>query len=225
MVVGLNPTRPTSFSFMKHLQFWHDFIKLRWQRARGEVLRDSIKDFHTPNFNYICLQRTPGLTIRLYILKPNTRSVLGEINIHNHLYDTQLYVLRGVLTNTTYVIDEAAGEPMHAHLLRSALHPENVEREIKLEYIGVRPLAVSNIQLLGAGDTYLMPHTDIHSVWSAPTMYLAYLLVEHATVKDRSTIFTRERLGDRLPTPGAYNKYTEEEIEMLLTELLGKIEV
>lgn len=102
----------------------------------------------------------------------------------------------------------------------SALHPDNLERKIKLRHITKRGLVVNTTKILGPGDVHFQPHTEIHNVANDPKETTAFMVFEYHTMKKNSNIFTRKDYGDTIPTPGAYLRYTRDEMRALLENLL-----
>lgn len=199
--------------------FWKQWIALQLQHNLAELCERSIKHFHFQGLNYVCFQLTPEQTIRLYIVEPKDELDTTAVNIHNHLYDSQLLVLRGSIKNTTYVLDNDRSD-YNVYSLTSALAPGNVEKQIKLEFITKRGLKVSEEKTLRAGDSHFQPHTEIHNVANNPRSLTAFMVFEFRTVKKNSRIFTKTEYGDTIPTPGAYQRYSPEEMTALLDRLL-----
>lgn len=199
--------------------FWKQWIALQLKHNLDKMCELSIKNFHFPGLNYVCFQFSPEQTIRLYIVEPSAGLQTRAVNIHNHLYDSQILVLAGTIWNTTYKLDNEKDD-YNIYSLTSALHPDNKEKKIKLELITKRGLKVDTFKTLGPGDTHFQPHTEIHSVANQPTAMTVFMVFEFPTVKANSRIFTREDYGDTIPTPGAYQKYEPEELKQLVQRAL-----
>lgn len=205
---------------MNHtIQFWKQWIALQLEHNIEEICAQSIKNFHFTGLNYICFQFSPTQTIRLYIVEPSSNLQTRAVNIHNHLYDSQIVLLTGGIINTTYKLDNDR-EDYNIYSLTSALHPDNLEKKIKLDFITKRGLKTDTISVMHPGDTHFQPHTEIHSVENKPDVYTAFMVFEFKTVKKNSRIFTKEEYGNTIPTPNAYLRYTKEEIQTLVGNLL-----
>lgn len=202
--------------------FWKQWIALQRKHNLKRICDLSIKNFHFPGLNYVCFEFTPEHTIRLYIVEPQDELQTRAVNIHNHLYDSQILVLHGTITNTVYKLDNERDD-YNIYALTSALHPDNKEKKIKLELVTKRGLRVHDTQVLGPGDMHFQGHTEIHSVENDPTQLTSFMVFEFPTVKERSRIFTKTDFGDTIPTPNAYLRYTEEEMDALLGRLLEKL--
>lgn len=204
------------------VQFWKQWIALQLQHNIEKICELSIKNFHFTGLNYVCFEFSPTQTIRLYIVEPSSNLQTRAVNIHNHLYDSQLLVLRGAIMNTVYKLDNES-EDYNIYSLTSALHPDNLEKKIKLEFITKRGLRVDNMIQLCPGETHFQPHTEIHSVENDPDTLTAFMVFEFPTVKKNSRIFTKENYGDTIPTPNAYLRYTQDEIRELVRGLLNEL--
>lgn len=204
--------------------FWKQWIALQLKHNLDHLVEHSIKNFHFPGLNYVCFQFTPTQTIRLYIVQPKDDLDTTNVNIHNHLYDSQLLVLRGAITNTVWKLDHDPDAPLfNIYALTSALCPHNPSKRIKLELIARRGLQPVSMKVLRPGDTHFQPHTEIHNVANHPSELTAFMVFEFPTVKERSRIFTLRDFGDTIPTPNAYLKYEPEELRQLVQSLLDQL--
>lgn len=200
--------------------FWKQWIALQLKHNLGRMCELSIKNFHFPGLNYVCFDFAPHQTIRLYIVDPQDNLQTRAVNIHNHLYDSQLLVLHGSIVNSIYKLDNEKDD-YNIYSLTSALHPDNLEKKIKLELIAKRGLKLHKVIGLTSGQSHFQPHTEIHSVENDPTMLTAFMVFEFPTVKKNSRIFTKEDFGNTIPTPGAYLQYEPAELKALVEKLLG----
>lgn len=201
------------------LVFWRQWIALQLQHNLDKMARLSIKNFHFQGLNYVCFDFTPEHTIRLYIVETVAQLQTKEVNIHNHLYDSQILCLHGSILNTTYKLDNERDD-FNIYALTSALAPGKAEKRIKLEFITRRGLTVDRRILLAPGDTHFQPHTEIHNVENDPQTLTAFMVFEFPTMKKNSRIFTTKNYGDTIPTPGAYQCFEREELRALVSSLL-----
>lgn len=199
--------------------FWKQWIALQLKHNLDRMCELSIKNFHFPGLNYICFDFAPHQTIRLYIVEPQDNLQTRAVNIHNHLYDSQILVLRGCIINTTYKLDNERDD-YNIYSLTSALCPTNTEKKIKLELIAKRGLKTDTIHVMYPGESHFQPHTEIHSVENDPADLTAFMVFEFPTVKKNSRIFTKEDFGDTIPTPNAYLRYEPAELKALVEKLL-----
>jgi hypothetical protein len=204
------------------VQFWKQWIELQLKHNLDRMVQQSIKNFHFPGLNYVCFDFTPHQTIRLYIIEPKDDLDTTNVQIHNHLYDSQILVLNGAIFNTTYKVNNERSD-FNAYHLTSALHPDNKEKIVKLRFLRRLGLDPQQVFHLKAGDTHYQPHTEIHNVTNDPSKYTAFMVFEFPTVKKHSTLFSRKDLGDTIPLPNAYLKYEKEELRELVQNLLNRM--
>jgi len=201
--------------------FWKQWIALQLQHNLARLCELSIKNFHFPGLNYVCFEFSPQQTIRLYIVEPRDDLDTTAVNIHNHLYDSQILVLKGSIKNTVWKLDHEPEAPQYnIYSLTSALCPTNESKQIKLEFVARRGLKPVSEKVLTPGDSHFQPHTEIHNVSNDPR---AFMVFEFPTVKKNSRIFTQKEFGDTLPTPNAYLKYTPAEMTALVNRLLEQL--
>jgi hypothetical protein len=202
--------------------FWKQWIALQLKHNVDKMCELSIKNFHFPGLNYVCFEFSPTQTIRLYIVEPVDNLDTTNVNIHNHLYDSQLLVLRGSITNTTYKVDNEKDD-YNIYALTSALCPTNLEKKIKLRLVTRRGLKVDTVKTLNPGDMHFQPHTEIHNVANDPANLTAFMVFEFPTVKENSRIFTKQDFGDTIPTPNCYLRYTPTEMRSLVGNMLSTL--
>jgi len=201
------------------IEFWKQFIKSNLEHNLDFLVKNSIKDFHFKGLNYICFQFLPHLTIRLYIIEPQEQLDTKNVNIHNHLYDSQILVLTNTLVNNVY--KQVPGDEYNHYYLTSALAVGNASGKIKLDSLGKTGLELVRSITLNPGNTHFQDSEEIHNVENDVTKLTAFMVFEYPTVKDNSILFTTKDYTDTIPTPNAYNKYTHYEITRLLTNLLN----
>lgn len=207
------------------LAFWKDWIRLQLANNMERILRDSIKDFHFTGLNYICFQFDPNQTIRLYVAHPDQPVDTQKVSIHNHLYDSQLLVLTGWAKNQVYQMCDSRNRhalDLHNYYhLTSALHPDNKDGQIKLKKLGQTWLCYGDVIDLAPGEFHTQLHDEIHSVQNDPNMLTSWMVFEFPTVKKHSMLFSTKDLGETIPTPGCYTRYTEKEVRYLVNDVLS----
>jgi hypothetical protein len=203
------------------LAFWKRFLKVQVSNNIDQIVRDSIKDFHVPGFNYICFQFAPNMTIRLYITLPGDQINTGVINIHNHLYDSQMLALAGGFTNHVFAM--VSGDKFYYWNLTSALHPDNESGKIILDPLGKTGLLKVASRKYLPGDTHFQAHDEIHMVTTDKKRLNGFMIWEYPTLKEHSMLFSRHDYGITIPTPGAYNRFNAEEINHLVDNLLREM--
>ncbi len=207
---------------MGNIEFWKQWIALQLKHNIDKMCELSIKNFHFPGLNYVCFEFSPTQTIRLYIVNPVDNLDTKNVNIHNHLYDSQLLCLKGWIKNTTYRLN-ADRSDYNLYELTSALHPDNVERKIKLRPMSKYGLDAVGQKVLLPGETHFQPHTEIHNVENDPANLTAFMVFEFPTVKKHSIIFTKNEFDGTIETPDCYLKYTKSEMQKLVGDLLEQL--
>jgi hypothetical protein len=202
--------------------FWKQWIALQLEHNLARMAEISIKNFHFPGLNYVCFEFSPTQTIRLYIVEPQDNLDTENVQIHNHLYDSQILVLHGWVRNRVYHVDNERDDYNLYHLT-SALHPENAERKIRLQFLRKKGLKVVRDLTLRPGETHFQKHTEIHNVQNDPSQLTAFMVFEFPTVKKHSTLFSRKDLGDTIPTPNCYLRYEPDELRSLVQGLLDRM--
>lgn len=66
------------------------------------VLENSYKDFHCKGFDYLCLYRSPELTLKAYFFEGDAQDASEVVNPHNHRYDFHTTCLSGAVENRWY---------------------------------------------------------------------------------------------------------------------------
>lgn len=68
-----------------------------------ETLENSFRDFHVKGFDYLCLLRSPELTVKAYFFDGDVASAPEVVNPHDHRYPFTTTVLSGEVANRQYV--------------------------------------------------------------------------------------------------------------------------
>jgi len=204
-------------------QFWKQWIALQLKHNLEKMVELSIKNFHFTGLNYVCFEFSPTQTIRLYIVNPVDNLDTENVQIHNHLYDSQILVLHGWVRNRVYHVANDESD-YNLYNLTSALHPDNHERKIKLQFLRKKGLTVVKDLKLMPGDSHFQKHTEIHNVQNDPTQLTAFMVFEFPTVKKHSVLFTKKDLGDTIATPNCYLRYEPEELRSLVQGLLDQMD-
>lgn len=61
------------------------------------VIANSFKDYHVKGFDYICLQRSPRETVKLYFFDGDVSKMPEVVNPHDHRYDFDTVCLSGAV--------------------------------------------------------------------------------------------------------------------------------
>jgi hypothetical protein len=75
------------------------------------VCANSYRNFHAKGFDYLCLERSPSLTRKVYFFGDNLTDLPEIVMPHDHRYQFHTTVLRGCVTNHVYRPGDIAGCP------------------------------------------------------------------------------------------------------------------
>lgn len=203
----------------KDTSFWKKFIELNLNSNIEYMVENSIKDFHFKGLNYICFQFMPHLTVRLYVIEPSAPVDTSNVNIHNHLYDSQILVLTSNIQNNVY--KKVEGDEYNQYYLTSALCPTNESKKIKLDRLEKCSLELVKSTTLLPGDTHFQDHTEIHNVFNDTSQLTAFMVFEFPTVKDNSILYSKKDYGKTINTDNCYNRFTADEIRKVVNGVLN----
>ena len=148
----------------------------------------SFYNWHAVGFDYLCLHRTPGLTVKLYMNRPGELRPCGNgdylVNPHDHAYNFDTYVIHGVVTNVMfrprglgdYVLWDYDGAT------REATQRENYSWDLK-EIMRLRH---------PAGSSYAMRADEIHTIEVRRDDPVCMLLLQYESTTKRTRLFTHE---------------------------------
>lgn len=63
------------------------------------ILPNSYRNFHAKGFDYLCLKRTPELTLKAYFFEGDVSKLPEVVMPHDHRYAFQTYCLSGAVRN------------------------------------------------------------------------------------------------------------------------------
>lgn len=87
----------------------------------SDMLDNSYRNFHTTGFDYICLERSPQLTRKLYFLDGEASQLPEVVNPHDHRYAFRTTVLAGEMTDFRFELSDD-GEVFNAFDYRTPLN-------------------------------------------------------------------------------------------------------
>ena len=140
-----------------------------------EALETSFLDYHAKGMHYLCLKRTPELTLKLYLIEPDHQPADRKrgwlVMPHNHAYAFEQVVLAGSINQILFKVDENAKKKDFFRLwwnpqarMGSAFVPTMVGLRSRSEWIGVRR-------------GYAMRTDQVHTIAARrdePTLLLSY---------------------------------------------------
>jgi hypothetical protein len=136
-----------------------------------EVQQDSFLNYHAIGFNYLCLLRSPRLTVKMYFATKDLRPCGNEdyvVNPHDHSYNFHTLCLTGSVDNINFhVTDTPAG---YYHAFRFDSDQKRFAREGRATLHGHR-------DTYKAGDSYYLEHDVVHTISAQPGTSL--LLIQY----------------------------------------------
>lgn len=72
-----------------------------------DIQRNSFRNFHAKGLDYLCLQRSPDLTRKVYFFEGNLSALPEIVMPHDHRYNFQTVVLSGCVSNRLFMPTEA----------------------------------------------------------------------------------------------------------------------
>lgn len=123
-----------------------------------EAVQNSYRNFHAKGVDYVCVYRSPALTLKLYFFDGDVSKLPEVVNPHDHRYPFDTWVVSGRLQNKSY---------------RSALHGTRHQLfrwETPLlggngfRWAGEVNVALVNTASFEAGQRYHQKHDSIHTI-------------------------------------------------------------
>lgn len=136
------------------------------------VIDNSYKDFHAKGLDYLCLHRSPELTLKAYFFAEGMESQkVGEvINPHDHRYNFLTQCFSGVIENQWYrpppcwdgeSIGDECGPMYDVYEWRTPLLGGT---RVGFEYIDSIPLQRHRVSQFKTGQQYLMQAAEFHTI-------------------------------------------------------------
>lgn len=180
-------------------------------------LDDSYTDFHAPGVNYLCLSRTPRLTIKLYELPPTDGKQI--VSPHNHAYNFDSVLLDGCVSNITYYEleeddRESYDQIVYKRTFRSKL---NCGSGFATESIKCRIALRRGQAYMYKYDHYYTSTEDIHTLIVREPSLL--FISQYEDIKTETSVYTNTPESPSLE--GLYKKMTKEKAYQLLTKALS----
>lgn len=136
-----------------------DMIPLPKRINVEQVVEHSYRDFHAKGLDYICLKRSPDLTLKLYFLDGDVSKLPEVVHPHDHRYDFDTWVVAGRMQNIWYAQGGIAGQHFELFQYKTPLNGGSGfthDRGIYLDEM--------SRQVFEAGDGYHMHHREVHTI-------------------------------------------------------------
>lgn len=213
---------------MKHL-----LSDLNWNDLDIDTaVENSYKDFHSKGLDYLCLYRSPELTIKAYFFAEgmDSQEVSEVVNPHDHRYDFDTQCFSGVIRNKWYrfppswdgeSIGDECGPMYTAFEWRTPLLGGD-----GFTHIDAVPLEQHRWRSYSPGERYYMHADELHTieVLAPETCIVLAQYEDRVPVHHPTHTFTREATPPDIS--GLYNKFTADQAVKqlrLLQDLAGKL--
>ena len=180
------------------------------------ALDNSYRNFHAKGMEYICLKRSPKLTVKLYVFDGDVSKLPEVVNPHDHRYPFDTAVVAGSMQNMLYRPGES-GEVFQTFDYMTPLNGGN-----GFTWREERALEEYNRQTLHRGQSYLMDAAGIHTIRMLEDQTVLVLRqYEDVVPLDQPTLtFTHEKEPPSLS--GLYERWTEGELVDRLKDIEGR---
>lgn len=170
------------------------------------ICANSFRNFHAKGLDYICLHRSPSLTVKAYFFDGDLKDVPEIVVPHDHRYDFKTKVLSGALTDVQF----REGRYGEGEVYQRFSYDTPLNGGKGFDWEGETRLRVSRRRPMGRGSTLFSPFDAIHTLCiDAPdTVALLYQYDDMLPVGVPTTSY---RLGlghDKPSLDGLYDEMT-----------------
>jgi len=135
------------------------FSKVEVKRSHiEEIAANSFQDFHVRGFDYLCLFRSPALTVKAYFFDGDVANLPEVVMPHDHRYDFHTAVISGEVENRLY--EEGVGGFVYDRF--DYLTPLNGGDGF--EWSRETSLRMRSSILYRIGESYACDHDDVHTI-------------------------------------------------------------
>lgn len=194
------------------------------------VVDNSYKNFHVKNIDYICLNRTPEDTVKLYFFEDAAAETPEVVNPHWHRYDFWTTAITGGVENIRYRqsteqdIDDGNYDVYNVFDYRTPLLGGNGFTFSTGDSLTIRDRFDST--RWDNSDSYFMRFDEIHTINILKPETCLMLHQYRDMVPDYIPTQTYSKMNDPDPTiadDGLYDRFTSDEIVAKLKWLNEKV--
>ena len=181
----------------------------------AHAVENSFRNFHAKGMDYICIKRSPKLTMKLYVFEGDVSKLLEVVNPHDHRYNFDTLVLAGRMQNMRYGISHLGAD---RYQWFEYLTPLNGGSGFKWKQeLGLKE---TFRETYAKGGAYRMLASEIHTIRMVEneTVLLLRQYSDVVPLGVPTMTFTRDKEPPSLS--GLYERWTEGE----LMDRLKKIE-
>lgn len=184
-----------------------------------EILENSYKNFHAKGLHYICLQRSPLVTVKAYFFEGDVVNAAEVVVPHNHRYDFVTEVLAGELLDKEY--REVVKNPGLATRLVQRwdyMTPLNGGKGFK--WASEAHLWWFKEHVRSKGETLFSTHDKIHTISVKPDTVLLLTQLHDKLALDKPTQAYSFGSKEQKPsTSGLYDKFKADEVLKYIEQL------
>lgn len=164
--------------------------QLLHNRAAAELARNSYRNYHTEGLDYLCLLRSPALTVKAYFFREDlaTNGRGWMVWPHNHRYAFEHLTLCGVIRHFRFRVStgrEAPLDPWWLHLYNPEVRAATPVMQCEVE--GGAP------EILGPGMHFRMEPDVIHTLTVDPGFSAIALQLQYADQRGPTVLVAPER--------------------------------
>jgi hypothetical protein len=151
------------------------------------VVANSFKDFHIKGFDYLCVDRSPEETVKLYFFDGDISKLPEVVAPHDHRYDFETWLVAGASDNIWFERAAEEGEVYNWFKYMTPLNGGN-----GFEFVGEEQLREMRRMRFRKGDSYFMHAEDLHTI----------------RIVENETVLMLVQFEDLVPTDQATNTFT-----------------
>jgi hypothetical protein len=170
------------------------------------IVENSFKDFHQKGFDYLCLQRSPVETVKLYFFDADVSKMPEVVAPHDHRYDFESYVAAGASENVWFKRSMTEGEIYNWFEYRTPLNGGD-----GFTFAGEEQLVEAKRSRFERGESYHMHAEDLHTIRMAQneTVLMLVQFEDIVALEHPTSTFIQ---GNAPKMDGLYSKFTADQV-------------
>lgn len=200
-----------------------DLFKTLLLQADPKLLAEhSRMDHHAIGMHYLCLHRSPDMTVKLYWVTEDAQNLNSGflIHPHNHRYTFDTYILRGTIQHLKFGIMPGSSRTNASQLETKFVNPEVGFTTRKRPPVALLPLESRRYGAGTVDDHYRVVPQDIHTLKVEREAVLG--LIQYADTDMKTSIYIPEGLcSTKLDCTGSV--MTENQYAAIANALLNQI--
>jgi len=177
------------------------------------IVSNSYKDFHAKGVDYICVRRSPSLTVKLYFFDGDASKTGEVVYPHDHRYAFDTLVLVGAIENVRYATDRrrAAGDRVGPLVYNEFEYRTPLNGGNGFTFRRQRVLAETSRDRYDQGEVYSQFPSEIHTIRIAEDRTVLFLrqYADEVPVDAPTRTFAR---GAEPKLDGLYSRFTPDEV-------------